>query len=350
MNEPFDRSQKSLNRSPLDDPRVLSGPFWGELRVFLAVAKAKSFNRAAEVLNMSQPTVSRQVKRLQDVIGSQLVVPTQNGIKLTEKGKELAKSLLLLDEKLFEISHDLKGETRDAEGLVRLSITEALAGLFVAPNLVQFGEQFPKIQLHIRNPRNLIDFGENQTDVMIGFAPVNQTGIASRPLGHIHFIPVACHAYIKRFGIPTRANLESHMFIDSEYYSAQTGIWDQWRSITLRGVIAHWCDNSFAYGLMVKSGLGIGLLGNYVLSDPSVVPLELDVHVKVPIHIIAQSQRLESRPVRLVYDWLSVVFGPANSWFAPDLNLRSLPVDTLSETMSRLIAGPQGNASKPPRK
>ncbi|HEY0281657.1 MAG TPA: LysR family transcriptional regulator, partial [Rhizomicrobium sp.] len=185
MTEPFDRSQANLNRSPLDDPRVLSGPIWGELRVFLAVAKAKSFNRAAEELNMSQPTVSRAVKRLQDVIGSQLVVPTQSGIKLTVKGKELAEWLLTLDEKLFEIAHDLKRETQEAEGLVRLSVTDGLAGLFVAPNLVQFSDQYPKIHLHIRNPINLTSLRENQTDVMIGFSPTNQADITSRPLGYM---------------------------------------------------------------------------------------------------------------------------------------------------------------------
>ena len=58
-----------LNKSPLDEETLLSGQFWGELRVFLAVAKTKSFNRAAEITNTSQPTVSRQVKRLQDVVG-----------------------------------------------------------------------------------------------------------------------------------------------------------------------------------------------------------------------------------------------------------------------------------------
>jgi len=289
MTKPFDPSQKNLNRSPLDDPHVLSGPFWGELRVFLAVAKAKSFNRAAEELNMSQPTVSRQVKRLQDIIGSQLVVPTQSGIKLTEKGKELAKSALALDEKLFEIAHDLKAETRDAEGLVRLCVTEALAGLFVAPSLVQFSERFPKIQLHIRNPINMTSFRENQTDVMIGFAPENQNGVTSEPLGYMHFLPIATHPYIDRFGVPTRKNLETHFFIDSQYYSSQTGIWDKWREAVSRGVVAHYCDNSFAYGLLVRSGTGIGLLGSYTLSDPTAVPLELDVHVRVPIYILAQT-------------------------------------------------------------
>ena len=38
-----------------------------------------------------------------------------------------------------------------------------------------------------------------------------------------------------------------------------------------RGHIAHYCDNSFAYGMLVKAGLGIGLLGSYSLVEPSAV-------------------------------------------------------------------------------
>jgi DNA-binding transcriptional LysR family regulator len=342
--EPFDRSQRSLNKSPLDDPRILSGPFWGELRVFLAVAKAKSFNRAADALNMSQPTVSRQVRRLQDVVGSQLLVPSQSGVTLTKKGEELASTLLALDEQLFEISHELKAETRDAEGLVRVSVTEALAGLFIVPSLVALGERYPKLQLHVRNPINLTNFRDNQTDVMVGFAPSSQTGVKSRQLGYIHFIPMASNSYVKRFGIPTRKNLASHYFLDSQYYGAQTSTWDDWQAAVSQGTVAHFCDNSFAYALMVKSGLGIGLLGSYALAEPSLIPLELDVHVPVPIHIIALAERLMARPVRLVYDWLASVFSPENPWFAPDLNLRDLPKNALAETVAKLTQEPPGNS------
>ena len=45
----------------------------------------------------SQPTVSRQVKRLQDVVGSQLFISTPRGVRLTEKGEALAHALSQLD-------------------------------------------------------------------------------------------------------------------------------------------------------------------------------------------------------------------------------------------------------------
>src|ERR1700760_648236 len=158
---PFDEEQQ-LNKSPLDEETVLSGQFWGELRVFLAVAKTKSFNRAAEITNTSQPTVSRQVKRLQDAVGSQLFVSTPRGVRLTPKGEALAQALSRLDHTLFSITSDLKAESREAEGAVRVSLTDGLNALFAVPALWQFTAQYPKIQLQLKNPINHIDLRDNQ--------------------------------------------------------------------------------------------------------------------------------------------------------------------------------------------
>ena len=133
--DPFVRDQRSLHRGVLDDQSILSGQFWGELRIFLAVAKGKSFNRAAEILGMSQPTVSRQVKRLQDLMGSQLIVATKHGVFLTDRGERLAQSVCRLDEQLFALSSGIKSKLGDEEGIVRVSITDALCAIFVAHEL-----------------------------------------------------------------------------------------------------------------------------------------------------------------------------------------------------------------------
>lgn len=321
---PFDEEQQ-LNKSPLGEETLLSGQFWGELRVFLAVAKTKSFNRAAELINTSQPTVSRQVKRLQDAVGSQLFISTPRGVKLTQKGEALARALSRLDHTLFSITSDLKAESREAEGLVRVSITDGLNATFAVPALMNFSSHYPKIQLHLRNPLNMMDVRENQTDMMISIVPSQSSDIRFRKLGQLHFIPVVAKDYIRKHGLPTRENLEQHLFIQSEYYLAKTGLWDGWQQAAARGRIVHCCDNSFGYGMMVKAGLGIGMLGTYTLVDPSTVPLEIGLRVSVPLYLIALAERLKARPVRLVFDWLGEIFGPSNPWFSDELKLDNPP-------------------------
>ncbi|HTT49078.1 MAG TPA: LysR family transcriptional regulator [Pseudolabrys sp.] len=322
---PFESEQRILNQTPLDSEKLLSGQFWGELRVFLAVAKAKSFNRAAEVLNTSQPTVSRQVKRLQDLMGSQLFVPTQQGVRLTPKGEELAKALTRLDHALFALTNDLKAETAQAEGIVRVSITDGLNTFFVAPALADFSVEFPRIQMHLKSPLNVMSLRENQTDLMVGFHPVEAADITVKKLGQLHFIPVATKDYIKKHGLPTKKNLEKHFFLQSEFYMAKTGLWDPWNDIVSRGQIAHFCDNSFAYGMLVKAGLGIGLLGSYTVLEPAAVPLELGTKISVRMYALALTERLNARPVRLAFDWLTDIFGNSNPWFNEDFRLDNPP-------------------------
>lgn len=322
---PFDEEQQSFNKSPLDDETLLSGQFWAELRVFLAVAKTKSFNRAAELTNTSQPTVSRQVKRLQDVVGSQLFVSTPRGVKLTPKGEALAKALARLDHTLYSITSDLKAESREAEGVVRVSITDGLNALFAAPALERFSAQYPKVQVHLKSPLNILNLRENQTDMMISIIPSASSDIQFKRLGQLHFIPIASKDYIQKHGLPTRDNLEQHLFVQSEYYLARTGLWDGWQRAVARGRIVHYCDNSFAYGMLVKAGLGIGMLGSYSMVEPCAVPLEIDLKISVPIYLIALTERLNARPVRLVFDWLSEVFGPSNPWFNDEFKLSNAP-------------------------
>jgi DNA-binding transcriptional LysR family regulator len=323
--DPFDEEQQVFNGSPLDDEKLLSGQFWGELRVFLAVAKTKSFNRAAEITNTSQPRVSRQVKRLQDAVGSQLFSSTARGITLTRSGEALAQALCRLDHTLYSITDDLKAETTEAEGTVSVSITDGLNALFAAPALEQFSAQYPKIQLHLKNSVNLMHLRENQTDMMIGIGPAESSGIRFRKLGQLHFIPVVAKDYIRKHDLPTRDNLEQHLFLQSEYYISRNGLWDGWQQAVARGRIAHYCDNSFAYGLLVKAGQGIGMLGSYTLLEPCTVPLEIDLRISVPLYLIALTDRLSARPVRLVFDWLSEVFGSNNPWFADEFRLNNPP-------------------------
>lgn len=321
---PFDEEQQ-LNKSPLDEETLLSGQFWAELRVFLAVAKTKSFNRAAEITNTSQPTISRQVKRLQDEVGSQLFISTPRGIRLTPKGEALAQALSRLDHTLYSITSDLKAETREAEGVVRVSITDGLNALFAAPALVRFYKQYPKIQLHLKSPLNMLDLRENQADMMISMIPSQSSGIRFKRLGQLNFIPVVAKDYIRTHGLPTRENLEEHVFIQTEYYLARTGVWDDWQQAAARGRIAHYCDNSFAYGMLVKAGLGIGMVGSYALVEPCAVPLEIGIRISVPLYLVALTERLNARPVRLVFDWLSKIFDSKNPWFSEDFKLANPP-------------------------
>ncbi|MBR5345606.1 MAG: LysR family transcriptional regulator [Clostridia bacterium] len=83
------------------------------LRYFLVVAREESFSRAAEALYLSQPTLSRQIREMEDELGVQLLVRTNRNVRLTQEGQRLRKRAQeivdLMDKTQDEFAH-LEGE------------------------------------------------------------------------------------------------------------------------------------------------------------------------------------------------------------------------------------------------
>jgi DNA-binding transcriptional LysR family regulator len=319
---PFGSERTDLDKSPLEIRGLLSRPIWRELRTFLAVAKSPSYTQAAELLGTSAPTVSRDVKRLQDQIGSQLVVSTFSGVKLTEIGRKLAMQVAELDFQLFALSNDIKDEIDTVAGRVTVSVTSGLAVAIVAPAVPQLNEVYPRLNLHIREQVSLVNFENNQADLMVSLSPISRGDIECRQIGVLHLIPMASRSYIMRFGVPQWHSYQQHVFLQCNYYVSERELWHGWKNLVEHGHQTHHCENSLAYFALVKGGAGVGLLGNYVLVDPELVPLELGIHVPLPIYIISVADRLKAKPVAVTYDWLVRIF-TANPCFGQELSFPS---------------------------
>jgi len=233
----------------------------------------------------------------------------------------------------------LNAEARTAEGTVRLAASEALAGLFVVPALLPFNEAYPRVRLQICTPHDRTNHRTNQADVMLSMVPPQQSDVVSRQLGYLHLLPVACQTYIERYGVPTRSNLSSHCFLQVEHHSKRGFFSDSWLDLIAQGVVTHTCDNLLTYSLMVKNGLGIGLVATAALADPTVVPLELGVHIRAPLYVVAPAERFGTKAVQVVFDWLSEIFDETVPWFSSELKLERLPRDALSPTVNKLLNG-----------
>src|SRR5258706_404087 len=85
------------------------------LRYFVAVAAHGSFNRAAEILHLTQPALSRQVKDLEEELGVPLLVRSQNTVKLTESGSlfygEAREVIARADEAVQRVRGEARSET-----------------------------------------------------------------------------------------------------------------------------------------------------------------------------------------------------------------------------------------------
>jgi DNA-binding transcriptional LysR family regulator len=157
------------------------------LRYFVAVAEALSFARAARALNLSQPPLSRQVRALEDELGTPLFARTKRSVQLTPAGA----ALLPEARRLLREADGLKaGAQRLAAGEVG---TLALGFISVAaynllPELApEFRRRHPGVKLVLQEATSdVLIAGLRQGDLDVGLVlpPVDAPGLEYAPLVH----------------------------------------------------------------------------------------------------------------------------------------------------------------------
>jgi DNA-binding transcriptional LysR family regulator len=119
------------------------------LRTFVAVADCGGFHRAAGRLNLTQSTISQQIKRLELETKRPLFRRTTRSVALTDDGEMLlgdARRLLQLEEAL---RHHLIAAPR-LSGTVRLGVVEEVAGGSLPPALGRFAASHPGVKLEVQ--------------------------------------------------------------------------------------------------------------------------------------------------------------------------------------------------------
>ncbi len=119
------------------------------LKYFLAVAREEGVNRAANVLNVTQPTLSRQMAQLEDELGVRLFERGARRITLTTEGfffKRRAEEILSLVEKTEQ---EVSTQTADIEGKVSIGCGELSAVGFLPELFREFNEKYPLVTYDI---------------------------------------------------------------------------------------------------------------------------------------------------------------------------------------------------------
>lgn len=143
-----------------------------ELRVlqyFLAVTREQSISGAAESLHLSQPTLSRQLKDMEEALGKQLLIRGNRRITLTEEGMILRKRAEEIMELVHKAEHEIAMSDEYIAGDITIGAGETVGIRILARTEKSLQEYYPDIHLHIISgdgesveenlDRGLIDFG-----------------------------------------------------------------------------------------------------------------------------------------------------------------------------------------------
>jgi LysR family cyn operon transcriptional activator len=154
------------------------------LRYLLAVADHGGFTRAAEALHVSQPTLSQQIRQLEETLGVSLFDRTARTVKPTDAGAayiECARRVLVELEAGKRALHDVKDLSR---GTLRLAMTPTFMAYLVGPLVRDYVARFPNIHLEIFElSMDDIEAGlaDDSLDIAIAFNEVRNADIESIP-------------------------------------------------------------------------------------------------------------------------------------------------------------------------
>ena len=283
-----------------------------QLRTLVTVAEHGNITQAAEVLHLSQPAVTAQIKALEEEFGLPLFERIAGGVMPTRAGSELideARGLLQGALRLRESARHLAGETR----------TRLRLGIILTPGLLPLGplcralhERFPLLDLQLRpglsgDVLNLVRKKELDAGFLLGRNPYSN--VAAWPLATVAFRVVApagwegklANADMRRLGrLPWAGALAF-----SAYHALQQEFWRA-HNLQPRCVLEAGQEPDFV--ALVEAGLGLALLREPLAGELAAAgrlcAME-GIALHAPLSFITASESAESMLILAVRDALA---------------------------------------------
>ena len=234
------------------------------LRYFVALANERNISKAAESLHLTQPTLSRQLKELEERLATTLFIRGNREIILTESGHFLLQKAKEIIHLVDHTEHNLSESSEDIQGEIAIGCGETEGMRIIAKTFNKLQSKYPNITFHLysgnaddvseRLENGLLDFGvlidptdKNQYD-FIELPYQDRWGILMR-----RDSPLAAKDVIQPSDITDRPLLVSRQSIVDNQLSGWLG-----RNINQNPIVATY-NLIFNAAIMVEEGLGYAL-------------------------------------------------------------------------------------------
>ncbi|WP_449758237.1 LysR family transcriptional regulator [Erwinia persicina] len=288
------------------------------MQVFIRVAEAGSFVRAAETLSLPASTVTSTIKNLEKYLQVRLLNRTTRRVSLTPEGLQyLVQCREILS--LIELSESsLSDSVRRPQGRLRVDMPGGIAHFVVMPNLKEFYRLYPDIYLMIGVSDRQVDLVQDGIDCVIRTGELTDSTLVARPLGRFRWVTCASPDYLRQYGVPeTPEALSLHRAI--HYFSGSGRRTNELRftrgteafSVPVEGDAA--VNETGLYIRLCLEGFGLAQLAENVISENlrqgKLVEVLADWQPpSVPVTMLYPHQRFLSPAVRAFADWVGELF------------------------------------------
>ena len=169
------------------------------MELFVAVANARGFRRAAETLDMPNSTLSRRISELEKEIGVRLFHRSTRKVELTEAGQAYFRRCESIVAEARIAHESLQELAERPSGTLRVSMPVDLAISYLAPSLKAFGEQYPQIDFEMDLTPRRVDLVTDGFDcaIRMGTPPPTPSTLIARQVGLLPRYLYASPAYLR---------------------------------------------------------------------------------------------------------------------------------------------------------
>ncbi len=238
------------------------------MRVFRAVVERDSFSKAALELNQSAAAISKQVRQLEERLGTLLLVRTTRRMSLSDGGRAYYLECCRLLDEIAALEVATRGCAGKVAGRLRVNAPLSFGLKVLSPLLPVFMQRYPEIQPELTLDDRLRDVVGEGYDVSLRIrAALADSTLVARRLGDVEQMICAAPAYLARRGTPQRA-LDLHGHDCLAYRLADSpGIWqldgpEGASNIVLP--VRFSADSSLLLADMLVAGIGVGALPSFV--------------------------------------------------------------------------------------
>jgi DNA-binding transcriptional LysR family regulator len=235
-----------------------------QLRTFVTVAQQGHLTQAAEVLHLSQPAVTAQIKAIEEEVGMPLFERTAGGVVLTLAGQELlpqAQDILAAARHLLNHARTLKGQLC---GKAQLGVTLTPDILRVGELVARIAERYPLLEVCLHqgvtgDVLNAVRKKELDGGFYLGKNPY--ANVHTLLLDHLSLRIVAPLGWLSRINAANPKELGRLPWVGISQFSSLSKIVSElWRELNISPKKVSECDNLFTAIELVKAGVGLSLI------------------------------------------------------------------------------------------
>lgn len=282
------------------------------MRTFVTVSDLESFSKAASVLGLTQSTVSRQIKALEQHFGANLLTRTTRSFALMVEGLSFYESA----QRALAAIDEAEAVVRSPEclsGVVRLTAPLTLARARIIPFIAEFQRAHPGLHVELKLSDHALNLVADRLDFAIRVGEVGESSNRTRRIGTARRIAVASPDYLAKAGWPkSPPDLKDHNCITFALLS--TG--NVWRfqgaePVSIAGSFR--TDSSDALRSAALCGLGIAVNARWLfegdLAEGNLVEVLAEYPpVDMPISLVLPPSSYTATRVRALADHLATRF------------------------------------------